>query len=997
MSNYATIVSQMLAQAATLLPFMKCAEVSQILRYASIYFLGFLVPTSTGHDFFTLRFESHRTANDLGRFIAMDLEERLESICRFIASHEFGEFNSFSDVDRETYFLSFLQNGLGPLLACRSAHEEETDLYHLLAMSIAPTTSASMIPRTAATLNKPSWIRTQRLMKSSYAHSFQIHYCHRVLIVNLLRECLVLPEAESASASSPLMDGAVSHLRASLYSFALGANCPQECYLAHDALVQIAVQTGLLVCVNEEWERLLERAIVNPRSCKCVVKEFCTHKSNGQLLEKFIAKFNGSRHYADENFTKKALYDLSNSIQQQVKLCQDKGNVALFHTCRLASLLRASQSLFFFLLAPSSDDIDIEKVASKKTENKIKANLIQASVQLIQHPDAAVSCGASNLMLLAFSYGQVTDTKKLLKTTLNSIKIALDISFSSEQLGHNVLSICIIASRKSERFALYLLVFLIGERKSSWKNEDKCIDDKLSNAIFSLIASISVVQPTAIITMADDILSLFHVENNELAKQHLAAAFLSTRRAYFFTDGNAEYDFLGTIKAYLSKIEPWSAYKVGCHALVTGNFAVARDLYFQLSDKVLSGNSFLWISALSTIAEAEASLLKSGANGIIEASTLLESSIAYLDSLSHTSRTDTNFTFQIEFLRLRIDFLDLIAVARQACQETRFIGGTPKLTTRTGLHLSNAIQCFFRLAGRFFSIYRRHGIVMCQQSRSCLRTLHVVCRYLGKAGTRFFPEVSKRVITPNINAAPELWPRGDQVQPVTQLLQKFDRIIFDHVDKSMDPGMCAKTMSHIFEGILKVPTPFPKCFLISKSIPKSHLHLSINMDRCNDIPKPFSFHVEDNINFEGDDQLESVLVYPGTPIPILASGHISPSLHKLANVPFSHVLIWTRFRFVAPLHTTDFRVQDDESLLGEDNTPEPSDVDIVEVLPPFSCQIPSSGILLLPIECQALETEGIYKLTIQLGCRDIRCGEWLLPLQSNRHQSLIVKVSRSHG
>ena len=224
-------------------------------------FFGFLIPTSTGHDFFTLRYTSHRMATDLESFIAIDLEERLESVCRFIVSHEFGEFNSCSDVDRETYFLSFLQNGLGPLLACRSAHEEETDLYHLLAMTIAPTTSASFIPQTAAKLNKPSWIRTQRLMKSSYAHSFQVHYSHRVLMVNLLRECLVLPEAESDSASSPLIDGAVSHLRASLHSFALGANLIQECHLAHEALVQIAVQTGSMICVNEEWEKLLERAI----------------------------------------------------------------------------------------------------------------------------------------------------------------------------------------------------------------------------------------------------------------------------------------------------------------------------------------------------------------------------------------------------------------------------------------------------------------------------------------------------------------------------------------------------------------------------------------------------------------------------------------------------------------------------------------------------------------------------------------------------------------
>jgi integrator complex subunit 7 len=977
---------------------MKAKEVAQILRYASIYFLGFLIPTSTGNNFFILRFQPHRTTTDLDAFIALDLEERLESSCRFIASHEFGEFDVCSDADRETAFLSFLRNGLAPLLAGRPAHEQEIDIFHVFAMSIAPSTSAAMIPETAVTLNKPSWTRAQRLMKSTYAHSFQLHYSHRILLVKILGECLVLPETESDSISCPLVDGAISHLRASLHSFALGAKSPQDSNLAHHVLVNIAAQTGLEVCVNEEWDILLGRALANPRTCKCAERGFCTHANNGRLLERFIEGYNGSRHYADELFTRKALCDLSASIQQQVKLCQDKENFNFFHTCRLASLLRATKPLFYFLLTSPGEDT--EETKAKEVERAMKATIIKASIQLIQYPDTAISSSASDLLALALAYGPVTETNIFVKPVLESIKVAFDQSFASkanEELGRNLSASCVVASRRSGAFAFSLLGFLITKRKDSWKSEDKSLDFKFANAVSKLIAFTSLVQPTATMKRADEILSLFNFEQSVAAKQHLAAAILSTRRAYFFAEDMADTKYLHRIKSLLHHLEPWAAYKMGRHALVTGNFDIASVIYERLSADVLSEKTFLWMFSLSKISAAEAALLKYGAKGIVESSSLLESGISSLGSLTHACVSGTNYSFHIEFLRLRIDFLDLVSVVRQASQEARFTGGIPKVSTRTGLHLLNAVKCFSALASRYFSIYRQYGLFMCQESRSCLRTLHALCRYLSKTCNAFFSELSPSLLTPPSDEEAGLWPNGDQTQSLTQLLRKFDEVIVNVVDKSIDATLRAKAITDILEGILKVPIPFPRSFLASKSIPKSHLQLSVDMDRCDDLPKPASLLVEDINCDENDEQMESVSVYPGTPIPILACGQITQSLHTIANVSFSDLLIWTRFRSVAPLHTTDFSGQDDEAHPDELNslgTPESVQID---VCPPFSCRIPPSGRFVLPIECQALRTEGIYRLDIQLGCRDVRCGEWILPVQSNKRHSLIVKVSRSRG
>jgi hypothetical protein len=470
---------------------------------------------------------------------------------------------------------------------------------------------------------------------------------------------------------------------------------------------------------------------------------------------------------------------------------------------------------------------------------------------------------------------------------------------------------------------------------------------------------------------------------------------LSTRRAYFFAEDVADTKYLHTIKSFLCQLEPWAAYKMGRHALVTGNFDVASIIYNRLSENVLSEKTFLWMLCLSKISAAEASLQKDGAKGIAESSSLLESGITSLGSLTHICVSGTNYSFHIDFLRARIDFLDLVSVVRQASQEARFTGGLPKVSTRTGLHLLNAIKCFSALASRYFSIYQHYGLFMCQESRSCLRTLYALCRYLSKTCNSFFTELSPSLLTPPSDEEAGPWPKGDQTQSVTQLLQKVDEVILNMVDKSIDATSRAKAMTDILEGILRVPIPFPRSFLSSKSIPKSHLHLSVDIDRCDDLPKPALLLVEDINGDENDEQIESISVYPGTPIPILAHGQITQSLHTIAKLPFSEILIWTRFQFVAPLHTTDFSGQDDEIHAEEPNAIGTSESVLIDACPPYSCQLPPSGRFLLPIECQALRTEGIYRLHIQLGCRDVRCGEWILPAQSNERHSLIVKVSRS--
>jgi hypothetical protein len=191
---------KLLAKAATLLPFMSIQEYGIVSRVAAILFVGFLIPTSTGNDFFVRTAashssESHQSTSPLDQFVDMPLEERLENCTQFYATGEFGEMDCCMDTHREMAFRTFLTS-IGALLAGRPAHPIETDLLHLLAMAISPQPHNHLIGAWIKRDERDVPSRTKRLMACIHAHSFHINYSHRLTLVKMVAEELGLPEVE---------------------------------------------------------------------------------------------------------------------------------------------------------------------------------------------------------------------------------------------------------------------------------------------------------------------------------------------------------------------------------------------------------------------------------------------------------------------------------------------------------------------------------------------------------------------------------------------------------------------------------------------------------------------------------------------------------------------------------------------------------------------------------------------------------------------------------
>jgi len=976
---------QLLADAATLAPSMTLEEFGAVYRIAAILFLGFLVPTSTGNDFFVNSERSGATqqaagsrssesASDADAFLNMSLEERLEKCCRLYSQGEFGEVNCCLDPTREKVFRSFLQNGIGLLLAARPAHPTETDLLHLVAMIISPQPQQALISRTAKALvekDSLSWTRAKRLMACIHPRSFHVNYSHRLVMVQMMANRLVLPQSSATFADDALADGAVPHLRAALHSFAIGQSAI-DAHEAHCALVNIAVRTGDETTVNEEWDALVKLTASDCTDCACEDTEetfevnkrrFCAHSARGKLMKQFVLNYNESRHYADAAFTHRTLKSLSTCIQKSLTA----------QPCLIASLLMATRSLFYFLL-PDAHAGNGEANDESNTTKDARDLLMRTAIQLLCHPQASVSKAASSLLALAFSYNSSELSVASIQGVEKSIQMALDPLFQisakegtkGEKHFQSLQHVIITLSRLSSNFASGMLEYLFQKLQQ---------DVPANAAAFRMIATIATARPFAAHKHADSILSLTKSTQDVASKSQLAATLLALRQAHLFAKDGREDIRITTIISGME--DRWTRYKLACQALVTGNNLVAKDAFESILASSSSETSFLWISVLSNVASAEDELTSQGSHGILSATPPLYSAVSYLESLADTS--GNSFGFQIEYLQLRIDFLEQCVSLYNLCREIRLSGTVPKATVRTGLHLRNNFKLFYALAGRYYSLYRRYGLFLCQQSRTALRTCNAMCRWLGDAGRTTLPEVTSKA---EGKADDMTWPHGDELHPSTLLLKKLNKVVLEPMESSFDPQLRGAALAETLDAILMTPYPFPRGFTIVKSIPSALLRLSIDRSET-----------DDAMNYAHDEE-ETLNVYPGGTCAIIASGEITMPAFQKADLPFSHVLLWHSDRCIRPVNVDDEALS--EGGTGNEDSRQDSLGSVatgIEGGPLVSPLLPD-GRYLTTIQYQAPVEEGIYTVEVTLGCRDIRCGEWDLPVEGNSN-TMLVRVSRS--
>ncbi len=282
----------------------------------------------------------------------------------------------------------------------------------------------------------------------------------------------------------------------------------------------------------------------------------------------------------------------------------------------------------------------------------------------------------------------------------------------------------------------------------------------------------------------------------------------------------------------------------------------------------------------------------------------------------------------------------------------RLVDAEPKKFTRSSLHLKNIVKLLYKLSADYMKLYKEYGLFMCQQSRSVLRTLHSLCSFVANAANKVFldsidnEKSSKKLVD------------GDLAQPLTSLLKQIDSIALEKVNQFVDAKIRAVTFLEIIDGILKAPVPIPRSFTCTNDLPCASLRLFCDPD---------VHEIEKN----------RLKISVGKPIVCLASGTIPTSLVQRSKLPFNILLLWYKLDSKGS-SSKDLASKMTQKVEGG----------------PIATSMSSSGSFFAKIKTRVLLSEGWYDLKFRLGCRDIRGGEWELPLEQDS-PCFSIKVLRS--
>ena len=972
----------------------------------------------------------------------MDLEERLESTCRHYSAFEFGEFETLTDMTWEVAFDSFLREGLAPFLGGRPASLQQVDLLHILAMVIHPqplsastATATSLIPETAAFLeDQRYWDRARQLMSNRHAHSFHVNYEHRLKIIKLMVHNLVVPsyDAESPMVNCPLFDGALSHLRASLHAFCMGAISMEDAHWARSAVISITVQSRMEVAMKEEWNFLINR-MVDDRTqypgCKCCPQmlrakpfgffdrqndqngddsSFCPHASKGLHLADFLIQICQSRHHsAGGEFLSEAFSSLADAVEWQMH-CWKKPSeaeeaeeatpdVIEEPPCMLASLLFASKTFFYFLLPMEEHRVedDPENIVTRRDE------LISCSIQLVHHQDDVIASEAAELLAVAFAYASKQSMGSHAKELFSSLQKMLPSvcndskknGYSSPSFQSSIQNIISAASRMSPAFATSILNLLL---EYAGKTSEKPRSPQQEHFLLRVIASVAVSNPGVGEGKASLLVDLLGKLTRKSSQSQGIAALLACRQAYFFErkEGGVEPGILETTQLIEDR---WTLYKLGRLALQTGNYATARLCYQRILQSGLSERYFLWVSALSKITDSELCLSRYAARGLPQATIGLRSALSIFQSMKAVYLTQgSEFSFQISLITLRLDFLDLLTGLRQIIREMRLTGSGPVKRTRSFLHFQNIVRCFDALSRRYAALFRKHGLFMSQQSRTTLKALHALCRFVARSIRLVFSDM----LPPQKKE--ESWPgsgfSGDSSLPVARFMRCLDERLLQKMSPAVDPVIRAAAMIEVVDGVLLCPSPFPIDFLSVAALPQGKIQLSADPDESCD-------YGDDADADEPRLDLAVVEGYPGISFDFCATGEIPVEFLDKSKLPFSTILLWHRAEFAGPLQEEDEagpeEKQEDEHMADEKQEDEVAPAATVTVPRPWgfkavSTNLQPNGKFNFRVECPPIREEGNYHIIVKLGCRDIRGGEWEIPVEGG-FTRIQVQVSRSNS
>ena len=958
-----------MAEAARKLPVLGDEKHGEVMHLASILLLGYVLPYSTGCDFYLLQnLNGLETTTSSSSDVVQDavinlpLERRLEKSVRKYSTGDFGETDSLTDPYLEVSFDSFLREGLAPLLSARPFHRLQVDLLHVCAMAIHPHPTIDMIPASSRYLDSvdhPSWQKALLLMESFHLTSqFQIHYGHRVRIIQLLVKSLVLPTAldDSPDAVGPLLYGALPHLQAALRGFAQGAMSQWDARLAFACMATLSVQTQNSRVLQDDWDFLLHNMMDDQANYGCRrtllrVPEwtlladppndeqvFCPHHARGELMAALVVRSCSSRPIVQVPLLHKLTVSLADAIEWQVhvwtKPSNDKEEKAYHPPCKLASLLFAAKQLFLF--QPSR--------LQEGDEDDACELLVKSAIGLLSHPDTSISREAAGLLVSAFSYDkgvQVDDHAALL---FRSIYFCL-----KEDKGSLSLTELIgVACGQAPQYGLALANEIL-----------KLIEDgKKNEIVFRSLAVVALNCPAVACKKMDILMSLLDAHGTFLVQ-----SVLSCRQGRFFVGKDRKAD--KSISSFLSlkSTGNWMKYRVARDALVSGNFRIAEEAFGMLLCTPLSEKNYLWILALRKLAAAELALSEKASLGIPTAVSMTRSALSYIQSQPSFTGEKDEFEFQRRFLNLRLDFLDLVTVLRQLTREVRLTAKEPSKFTRSHTHLCNVVRAFKALSLRHRELYHQDAISFSFQSRAALKVCGGLAKFVAKSAQAVYGD-----ILPAANDDLSLSFLSEFRHPMAALIRHLDDHVVQPMESSLDPLIRSAAMLELIDAVLMAPPPFPRDFLLPKASHAAELELSASPSLLDCL------------------RLDHIVVWPSLGFAFLARGRIPKVILKRSLVPIWNVLLWFRVTHVAPLKEDDGEGPDLSQASIDTRIPD------VAAISPCSAIVSSEGNFSFEVECPPFLDEGLYQIEAKLGCRDASGTQWEIP--SNK-ASINVRVTRS--
>jgi hypothetical protein len=932
-----------------------------VFRLASIMLLGYLLPYSTGNDYYLLedfrRDHADPAPLDVEKeIIQLPLETRIRKSIRNLPVNEVGDI--LTDPYHDVAFHEFMTIGLVPLMEARPFPREQVDLLHIFAMLIHPCPTALFLPRHYER-DCLVWRNTCQLVECSYGCHFQIQYRHRVQAIQILAKSLTIPPlpVDSIRPITALLRGAVPHLQAALHCFAIGAESTYDAHLAYRVKVSLDIQTQNVEIIRDAWDSLLhhfdENSDLGCGTClgrhhhrKCIPRvldipkdeeTLCLNSARGQLLSFFILQSCSTYDTVDPELLYKMVEGLGERIEWQLeswKRCDEPKNgdkTKLPRSpCLLAALLSAVRHAFLFRPSRLKDEDDDPC-----------ARPIECAIQLLGHPNASIVEESAKLLSTAFRQDRDNNISlyavSLFQGIYEMLKGDGDIAQLTELGG--------VATEQAPSHGLSLMNFLIEtpERES---------DGQLHRRL-QVIVAIAMNCPLIAFKQMEKLAALMNsIPSNSTPS--LFPAIAASRLAHFLP-GMEDKNIHDPATRILS-VDAWSRYKVARHSAVSGNFLEASQFFSSLLEDCSDENHYLWIDSLEQLSSAEAALAARASMGIPEAVEKLQRAVARLQRIRNTKES---YLFTIAFLRLRLDFLDLTTVLRQLTREMRLTGSCPSKKTRNHVYILNTIKSFKILAQRFKSLCWEEGIHFRHyQSRMALCINSQMALFLcslaqmtfadAKSGKQNFSFLCDKSIR----------------HPMAVLVREMASV----VSEETEPIARAEVLLQLLDGLLMTPVPIPRDIFLPKFDYTAELHMLVS---------------------SGDREHNIIHAFPTVGFEFHVVGCISPILLRDALDPIAMASVWFRVSYVAPLDEEDGNKGDDEAEV--DTTTIASIPDLSKISPWSGTFCPISGRFAHEVEGMPFADEGIFLLEAQLGCQDIAGKSWKL---QSVPASIRIRVAR---